>query len=339
MQFATLYVSSLFGMLTLSASACELCAIYKASNAQGEFSRGFLFSASEQFTHFGTERFGDMEIKRDFPDFLDSSMSHVVLGYDFSPRFGLSFSLPVVYRSFRRSDVRFSLNRPPVFATEEGTVSGIGDAALVGRFTVFAKRTMASGIVVNLLGGVKFPTGATDRLKDEVEQDRIFTSLLPPGTPHDPVEHSVSSVHQHDLSLGSGSFDGVFGLTLNTRWQRWFFNAQFQYSLRTEGESSFQYGNDLLVSGGPGRFLLISERATLSLQAQAAYEAMGRERLLEITSDRTGMIAWYLGPQLNFTWGKHFNANAGVDIPVHVSSNGFQSVPDYRVHGGWSWRF
>jgi len=68
---------------------------------------------------------------------------------------------------------------------------------------------MEYGIAVNVLGGVKFPTGDTDRIADEVNQTRIFDSFLPPAA-HDPLGHAISGVHQHDLSLGSGSFDGIF---------------------------------------------------------------------------------------------------------------------------------
>ena len=233
-----LIIAVLFGTATLS--ACELCAIYNASNARAESTSGFTFSVAEQFTRFRTELFDDQEITRANPDFLDSSITHLVPGYNFSPQFGISLNVPMVYRSFQRTDLRFSLTGPPVLFTERGSELDLGDIALIGRWTVLAKREMKYDIIVNLLGGIKFPTGETDRLQNEVEQSEIFNALLPPGTPHDPLEHSLSSVHQHDLSPGSGSFDGIFGVTLNARWERWFFNGQFQYSLRTEGEASFE---------------------------------------------------------------------------------------------------
>jgi hypothetical protein len=122
------------------------------------------------------------------------------------------------------------------------------------RFTVFQSQTMQQGLTVNLLGAVKFPTGDASRLDDEVMQSEIFQSLLPPGTPHDPLGHSISSVHQHMLALGSGSYDGVFGLTENARWRRWFLNGQLQYYLRTTGEAGFRYGDELLISGARERF-------------------------------------------------------------------------------------
>ena len=164
-------------------------------------------------------------------------------------------------------------------------------------------------------------------------------SFLPPGTPHDPLGHAISGVHQHALSPGSGSFDGIFGVTGNARWKRWFFGAQFQYYLRTEGDASFEYGDELMVSGGPGAYLLLGRRYTLSLQANANYDTQARSAILGQESNRTGLTAWYLGPVVSFTYGDHFSANAGVDIPLVIWNRGYQSVPDYRLHAGVTWRF
>jgi hypothetical protein len=318
--------------------ACELCAVYSAADARGESSIGFMITVAEQFIPFGRPQSEGKEVSSTSGDFLDSSITHLVPGYNFSPRFGVSLNLPAVYRSFQRSDFRYSLTGPPVFEVERGSEFGLGDAALIGRLTLLNLSEMKHGIVVNVLAGVKFPTGDTDRIRDEVEQTIIFGSLLPPGTPHDPLSHSVSGVHQHDLSPGSGSFDGIFGATLNSRWNRWFFNAQVQYYLRTEGEG-FEFGDELLVSGGPGAYLITDKRYTLSLQGTAVYETMARDRVLGVKSDRSGMTAWYLGPQLNFTWGNRLSVQAGADLPLRISNNGFQNVPDYRFHAGFTWRF
>ena len=317
--------------------ACDLCAIY--NSARGESSAGFVLSLSEQFVPFRTTQLDGEEVNVAHPDYVDSSITHLVPGYNFSSRVGVSLSVPVVYRSFRRTDLRYSTTGPPVLMTEQGDESGLGDIGLIGRWTIFQKSQMKYALIVNVLGGVKFPTGDTDRLEDEVEQSELFESLLPPGMRHDTLGHSIASVHEHDLSPGSGSFDGIFGLTVNARWKRWFFNSQFQYYLRTEGDSGFQYGNELMVSGGPGAYILLNEKYTLSLQANAGYETRARDQLSGNKSDQTGLAAWYLGPQLSLTWGERFRANAGVDVSLSIANNRFQSVPDYRIHAGLSWRF
>lgn len=335
MKFAFVLVLALL----VKARACELCGIYSSANALGQTGSGFLFIVSEQYIPYDVSQVNGQVVYPANPDYLYSSITHLIPTYNISSAFGLSLNVPLEYFDFKRTDLRYSLTAPPVLFTEKGTEFGLGDIALVGRFTAFRKQTMQYGLTLNLLGGVKFPTGDASRLDDEVMQTEIFQSFLPPGTPHDPLGHSISSVHQHMLALGSGSYDGVFGLTETAHWRRWFFNGQFQYYLRTEGEAGFQYGNELVISGGPGAFLLLNESFTLSLQINALYDAMARDELLGTTSDRTGLTAWFLGPLVSFTWGSSFNITAGLDVPLSISNNGFQSVPSYRVEGAVSFRF
>ena len=66
---------------------------------------------------------------------------------------------------------------------------------------------------------------------------------------------------------------------------------------------------------------------------------MARDKLFGEKSNHTGMTAWYLGPLVNLTVGERFTANIGVDVPLSIANNGFQNVPDYRIHGGVAWRF
>jgi len=72
------------------------------------------------------------------------------------------------------------------------------------------------------------------------------------------------------------------------------------------------------------------------LQANAAYETAARDRLLGRKSDRTGLTAWYAGPQVSLTGVNRFSAQAGADLPVRIEIHGYQAVADYRIHGGVS---
>jgi len=324
--------------LCVRVSGCDLCAIYNASDSKGQFGSGFLLAVSEQYIPYNNQQWDGEPVKPANREYLNSSITHLVPTYNFSPRLGISLNLPVVDYSFQRSDLRYSLTSLPVRFTEKGTETGLGDMALVGRWTVFQTKTMDYGVALNLLGGLQMPTGDPSRLRDEAEQDRVFVSIFQ-LTAHDPLGHSTSYLHQHDLALGSGSWDGIMGATLNARWRRWFVNTQIQYYLRTEGEATFQYGNELLVSTGPGYYLLSGHRSTLSLRANASYESMAKDTLFGIKSDLTGEMAWYLGPQFVFTWHDHFVANAQVDVPMRIANHGLQTVPEYRIVGGVSWRF
>lgn len=323
----------------LTSPACDLCAVYRAGDAKGETGQGLFLSVAEQFTPFRSTQFQSKKIELQNPSHLDSSITHFVLGYNDSPRWGLSASLPFQHLQYRRTDLRYSLSAPPVFFTETGVSTGLGDMSLISRFAIIQHSSMRRGLIVNLLAGVKLPTGETDRLKEEIEQARIFNALLSSGTPHDPLGHSVSPIHPHALTLGSGSVDGVFGITANGRWNRTFLNAQVQYYLRTHGTSGFKFGDELMVSGGPGAFLFTKPSWTFSLQANAVYDLQLRDEVLGQLSDRTGSRSWFLGPLATVTWASHFSANLGIDLPLQIRNNGLQSLPEYRLHGGCSWRF
>jgi hypothetical protein len=292
---------------------------------------------SAQYVAMDTPQFESEPYKLS-DDYIDSLYVHIVPTYNFSSRFGISLNLPYIYRNFQRQDVRFSPGGT-TFSEVKGTESGIGDLAAVLRWTVFQKNEMEWGVSVTALAGVKFPTGNTDPIQDEVEQVHIYNELVGPGHFHDALGVASSGVHESMISLGSGSYDGVFGLTMNSRWNRYFFNTQAQYYLRTEGESGYTFGNEVILSGGPGGYLLLNKSSTLSLAAFLVYDSQARDSLDGEKSNSTGMTVFYAGPQFAFTYGRHFSMQAGVDVPVWIQNNGFQNVPDYRAYGGMTWRF
>jgi hypothetical protein len=319
--------------------ACDLCAVYRASDANGANASGLVVSVAAQFIPYRTLQFEGREVAAPFQDKLDHTVTHFVLGYNVTPKWGVSLNVPLVHLAYQRTDFRYSTVNPPVLFTESGTETGMGDISVIGRVAILQKSEMDYAVQVNLLGGIKLPTGDSDRVAEEMEQTRIYNSLLPPNTPHDPLGHSIAAVHPHALALGSGSVDGIFGITVNSRWQRLFLNVQAQYYLRTEGRSGFRFGDELMFSGGPGVFVWLDKAGSLSLQANAIFDRMGRDKLDGVTSDRTGSSAWYLGPILNATWGDRLTANLGVELPLRIENGGYQAVADLRVHGGVAWRF
>jgi hypothetical protein len=316
-----------------TARACDLCAVYGADSAVAGANRGFTATFAEQYIYAHTlQAEGSPFTSVPFLSeaFLDSSYTRIVPSYNFSSRFSLSFNLPIIYRDFHRTE----LTTTGGVVDERGSLAGLGDTALIARYSIFQLLEMKRSINISILAGVKLPTGDTERLDEEVAsaiQDEI---IFGPNHAHG----SIGGVHNHDLTLGSGSYDGIFGLTSSMRWKRLFLNGQFQYYLRTEARG-YQFGDMIMVSGGPGGYVLLNRDFTLSLQANAFYESTARDQIIGQTFNQTGGTAWFLGPLLGLTWGLHFSANAGVDIPLHIYNHGLQTVPDYRFHGGITWRF
>ena len=317
-----------------SSAACDLCAIYRATDARGEFTPGATASVAEQFIRYGTEQFNGVEFPRANPDQLDRSITHVVAGWNFSERFGVSLSLPVLQETYRYTRMVGGF----VPERHTGSEAGVGDLTLVGRWRVVGVSSMTRGFTLNLLGGVHLPTGDTDHLRELQDDIDHYESVVGPGHNHDALGPVVGGVHLHDLSLGSGAFDGVFGMSSSARWDRYFWNTQAQYVARTEGAGHYRFADELILSGGPGAFLWLNNRGTVSLALNSAYETRGSDAFRGRASIHTGQTVWFLGPLATFTWKSHFSAQVGGDVALQAGGRGFQNVPDFRLNASVSWR-
>ncbi|MDB6027145.1 MAG: hypothetical protein JWM68_3368 [Verrucomicrobiales bacterium] len=316
-------VSLSFLIVSAAASAwsCDLCSVYSANQAHGERGKGFFAGVGEQYTHFGTMQMDGVEVPNTVDQHLDSVISQVLIGYNFNDKFGLQLNTPFIYRSFRR---------PDGFAIDEGTEAGVGDISLLGNWRVLRLEEKNSTFLWNVLGGVKMPTGSSDRIYEEV----LELTAPPP-----PVGAPDSGIHGHDLALGSGSFDGLIGTGVFGRYKRAFLTANVQYSIRSTGDFDYRYANDLMWSGGPGAYVLLNEEHTISLQLIVSGEHKGKDTFQGMNADDTGVTAVYLGPQINFSWSDHLSAEIGADFPVSIQNTDLQTVPDYRVRGGLTWHF
>ena len=283
--------------------ACDLCAIYAASQAPGEIRRG---------------PFAGVAVGNPGGQYLDSSISQVFAGYNFNERFGLQFNLPVIYRSFKRPD--------SMGGFERGTESGLGDVSLLGNFMPYQKLTENFTLSCTVLGGVKFPTGSSDRITEEFNE--VEEPIGPP-----------SGIHGHDLALGTGSFDGIVGAGIFSRWHKAFLGAAVQYAIRSEGDFHYQFANDLTWSGGPGYHLVLTHTYTVALQAVVSGEYKGKDTFRGQSAVDTGVTAVYLGPELSFTWKANLSARLAADLPVSIENTSLQTVPDYRIGAGLTWRF
>ena len=316
-----------------TAYACELCAVYSASSARGESKNGITLNITEQYVSQDRLQLQGEELKGFAPfdsAYLHTSWTHFVPGYNFTPRFGINASIPYIYRDFRRVEIPTTGG----LVDERGNEDGIGDVALIARFAAIQKTEMEYSILFNVMAGIKFPTGDTSRLDDEVDRAKIDRDLFGPDHNHS----SFGGIRLHDLTLGSGSFDGIFGTAFTARWKRFYFNQQVQYYLRTAARD-YEYADMFIASGGPGAYVLINDAWTMSLQGNVYYETSGSDILIGQRNIHTGMAAWYVGPQLSFTIGEHFSWNVAGEVPVSYFNRGLQTVVDYRVHGGLKWSF
>jgi hypothetical protein len=321
-----------FGAVLLSegcALACDICAIYTAADL-GPSRLGFRAGLAEQYTHFGTV-LDDSEEVENPGEQMDSSITQVLLGYNFTPRFGLQLTVPIIYRSYTRLEEG---------VLQDGSESGFGDLALLGHFVPFEAVGERGLFRANLWGGLKLPSGNPDRLAEELgehEEPEHIESALGFGRPsHDDSE---SAIHGHDLALGTGSVDGVIGAHVFLSWDRFFWSQSAQYVIRTTGAFDYRYANDLTWTGGPGYFAYLDHGLSVALQATVSGETKGQDTLEGETLDDTAVTYVFAGPTLQLSWGTSLSVELFGDLPFVRHETALQIAPDYRIRGALVWRF
>ena len=286
-------------VLIMSAQGCDLCGCYtpqleavSAPNLTLEdqtWASGLYGAVAEQFTYFNTVQIDGREVGNPTDQKLSSSITQLVGGYTFNHRFALQVNVPLIYRSFVR---------PEGFAIDRGTESGLGDVSLLGKLVLFhytsaGRREVQfedsksprlvehepdftlSGV---FLSGVKFPTGDSSRIREEFNETEIE------GAP-------VSGIHGHDLTLGTGSYDALFGGQISLRYRNFFFQQDLQFTLRGDGLHQYHFANDLSWSGGPGYYFIRTPRAILGLQAVVAGEHKDVDRFRGDPAEDTGITS------------------------------------------------
>lgn len=328
-------VASALG-LAAPARACDVCAVYTATEMR-ESRVGLLVGVAEQYSRFDTLQLDGTEVSNPFGQYLNSSITQLLFGYNVTPRIGLQINLPIIARSWRRLE-----DGHP----SSGSESGFGDMALTGNVLAYHHVGPESVLRLTVLGGIKFPTGNPDRLGEEAgegdEHGAHDEGRAPvfgaPATQHFGAGDE-NGVHGHDLALGSGSWDGIVGASAFWSWRRYYLQAYGQYAIRTTGSFDYRYANDLVWGIGPGVYALLTHEYTLGLQTAFTGETKGNDTLDGVKTDDTGLTALYVSPGFTFTWGNALGANLAVDVPVMQHNTALQIVVDWRLRGGVTWRF
>ncbi len=327
-------------MTAIPAAACDLCAVYTA-NVMPDQKPGVWLGLNQQFTSFGTAKDGTGDETNPLSEWVESSITQVALGWASGERWGMQLNVPIVTRRYRRATEGGGI--------EKGDETGIGDASIVAHYDMLSDAYPRGVYVVRLLGGFKMATGDSDRLgaeldahadDDDEHADDHGLSARPRGTVEDDDDHhEASGVHDHDLALGTGSVDGMVGVSLLWTRDRFSLSGEVQYMLRTEGDFEYQYANDLTWSVAPGFYTVLGHDYTLKFSARASGETKGTD---EQAGDRvadSGITSVYLGPRLTVTQGLALHFDVGFELPIYQNTSALQLVPDYRVHLATSVRF
>lgn len=347
MKLFSKYLFPLLALLfPLQTFACDFCSLYLASQTASGSAKGFYTGVSEQFTRFGTLQMDGQVVANPIGQYMNSSITQFYFAYGINDHIGIQLNLPLIHRSFRR---------PFNGAIQDGSVTGIGDMSLLAKVMPYRKIGDRFSFYWKILGGVKFPTGSSYYLQEEANEVNEAGEMAEGGMEgmsglrahHTGHSHEsddenalpASGIHGHDLALGSGSFDAIFGTSLYTRYRRFFATADVQGFLRTPGSYGYRYANEVQWSAGPGAYLVLRDTQTLALQAKLGGEYKGLDTLGSATMTDTGMTSVYVGPSLQYTWRNYVSSEVGADFPLLLNNTNLQIVPDYRVRGAITGHF
>lgn len=301
--------------------ACDLCAVYSAAEAQGQ-AAGVYGAASEQFTRYDQLRLQGHRVDDDVGQFLQSSVTQLIVGYGFSERFSAQLALPVIDRLYRRPN----FNAP----TEEGTEGGPGDVTVIASYAPLLQFGERSTLAGRLYAGIKLPTGNSDRLEEE---------LPPPSIIGSKAEDHLSGIHGHDLALGSGSTDFLFGASIRAGMRHWLTRAEVQYAYRRRGDFGYRFGDDVQWGMDVGRYLLLADERTLAALIAAEGEYKKFDDLDGVQADDSHSGGWMLGPKLQFTWRSRLSAELAGLLPVQTFNTELQVTAGYRIQAAVGYRF
>ena len=318
-----------------TARACDVCAIYSATEYRDARS-GLRLGVAEQFTDYGTLYVNGEETANVGDQQLLSSITQFFVSYNFTPTLSAQVTVPYIYRKYRRVEGGDQV--------VDGNVNGIGDMSLLGRWTAWSHVDEEMVLRFTLLGGVKFPTGSSSELEEEAleggDEENLPAGLARPAHGAvDPNGGVPNAIGGDNLTLGSGSYDGIVGGSFFWSWNKLFLSMIGQYSIRTTGSYDYRFANSLFWFVGPGAYLITDHAYTLSLQGVVSGDTKGNDHVDGNVVEGSAETDVFCGPALGFTWESNLAAEVAVDIPFVTSASGVALVPDYRVRAALSWQF
>lgn len=317
MIFKRIVITLAILFLPYSIFACDICGCFVPHDSSA---KGFQVGFAEQYSSLSNLYLEGEKVSNPEDQYMNSSYSQVLVNYRFNTSSALQLNVPLIYRAFQRAEGG---------GIQKGTESGIGDMLLLGTYTPFQRKNPYSQFRWKLLGGLKFPTGNSDRIGEELSEEPTDEN----------AQQTASGVHGHDLALGSGSWDGLIGSEISGASGKWYYTANIQYAIRTRGDFDYKYANDLVWYGGPGYFLATRPNYSVGLSARIAGEYKGEDELGDQKTDDTAVTSWYLGPSAMIGIRRMVMADIGLGFPLSVKNSGLQTVPKYRMRIGLTWQF
>ena len=213
----------------------------------------------------------------------------LVLRAQYSPIGPLVLQLELPYYLFK--------NHLNSTGLQDDGATGIGDVTLGARYELLRVGLDARHVVA-LTGTLKTPTGPNARHL--------------PG--QEPDEH---------LQLGSGTWDGLAGISYLYGFQPWTLYANVTGRLNSANSRGFRYGHALFGTLGARRTFLDSHRLVASLEAQVRFA--GKDHFADGSTDPdTGGFLGYATGSVGYALTNDLLLRAVAQVPVVKDLNGVQ---------------
>lgn len=315
--------------------ACDICALH-SSNVLDPPRHGWSVHVAEQYTSFNSYKNVDGQ-SLPVNEWLQSSTTNLVVGYGLGIPVRLEATIPFINREYYRSKDGHA---------DRGDSSGLGDVALVARYTAIDQVMSDQSLIrVEVLAGFELPTGSTDELDDEDGQDAQGHLEAREGAegpaprPRHGGDGESTGIHDEDLALGSGSLDFLVGANVFTTYHRLFAAMGFQYSVRGNGDHGYDFANELSYHLGVGAYVMTHDPANVAIEARFTGETKGNDTQRHQTVAGTKTTALYFGPHFHATYADRLRGAVGIQVPVLQDVSGLQLVADYRILANLAWNF
>lgn len=254
------------------------------------------------------------------PTRMTMQKTTLVTAVPVNERLGLLFYVPYVVNDM---EMRSKSAMGMVMDMRMETVSGLGDAAVLGLYTLYTDAPIRPGKRLTVGFGLKAPTGSTG-------------------------ERGASGALVHAMMQpGSGSWDALFFADYLRAFYPLVLKANLFYQLTTEGHNGYEFGDQLTYELS-ARYLATGY---LSVGADLSGVHAGRDTdhdgrysspatSLADNTDNTGLDSVFVSAvaQVKFP-GTGGSGELKYLRPVYQDVNGTQQVLDHRVLGTLSWVF
>jgi hypothetical protein len=234
------------------------------------------------------------------------------LGYGVSDFLSLDFILPFIHRE--HSHIH---NHQGEEIWQRWNFSGIGDMTLLAN--VFLFNDIEENSFINVITGIKIPTGVTDIVNQEGEEAEV--TLQPGSGSTDFILGATYSRNLFSIPMMSGSMYSTFPVTFN-----------INYKLNTKGTDDYKFGNELLIHLSTAyRFI---EKASLLLQVNAKFQNRADVGSTNEPRESTGGEWIFVSPGLKFYLSEALSVYSYFQVPLYQSVNGIQQVAPYNLQFG-----